>query len=120
MAALDDLRSGAIVQGIVPSQSVEIVSVDWIGEQAVNLVYRVPGGSVAETTLYRDDEHRLSVETRGHAWSFDADGALLFLSDQPMRYSTRQAASIGQSLVLLAILPLISKTSLSTECHRIK
>ncbi|MFZ4382009.1 MAG: hypothetical protein ACOYO0_08605, partial [Sandarakinorhabdus sp.] len=62
MTVLEDLKNGAVVQGIIPSQPVEIVSVDWIGQQAVNLVYRVPGGSVAETTLYRDDEHRLSVE----------------------------------------------------------
>ncbi len=85
MATLDDLRSGAIVQGIIPSQPVAIVSVDWIGKQAVNLVYRVPGGSLAETTLYRDDEHRLSVETRGHAWSFDADGGLLRLVTEANR-----------------------------------
>ena len=85
MTVLEDLKNGAVVQGIVPSQPVEIVSVDWIGQQAVNLVYRVPGGSVAETTLYRDDEHRLSVETRGHAWSFDADGALLRLVTEANR-----------------------------------
>lgn len=79
MTVLEDMKNGAVVQRIIPSQPVEIVSVDWIGQQAVNLVYRVPGGSVAETTLYRDDEHRLSVETRGHAWFFNADGALLRL-----------------------------------------
>ena len=85
MATLNDLRSGAIVQGIIPGQPVEIVSVDWIGKQAVNLVYRVPGGSVAETTLYRDDEHRLSVETRARCWSFDADGAFLRLVTEANR-----------------------------------
>ena len=85
VTVLEDLKNGAVVQGIIPSQPVEIVSVDWIGQQAVNLVYRVPGGSVAETTLYRDDEHRLSVETRGHAWSFDADGALLRLVTEANR-----------------------------------
>ena len=58
MALLEDIKNGAIVQGIMPGVPVEVVSVDWIGQQAVNLVYRVPGGSVAETTLYRDDEHR--------------------------------------------------------------
>ena len=85
VTVLEDLKNGAVVQGFIPSQPVEIVSVDWIGQQAVNLVYRVPGGSVAETTLYRDDEHRLSVETRGHAWSFDADGALLRLVTEANR-----------------------------------
>jgi hypothetical protein len=85
VALLEDIKNGAIVQGIMPGVPVEVVSVDWIGQQAVNLVYRVPGGSVAETTLYRDDEHRLSLETRGHAWSFDADGALLRLVTEANR-----------------------------------
>jgi superfamily II DNA or RNA helicase len=85
VTALESLKNGAIVQGIIPNQSVEVVSVDWIGDQAVNLVYRVPGGSVAETTLYRDDQHRLSVEVGGRAWSFDADGALLRLVTEANR-----------------------------------
>lgn len=54
MAALEEIRNGAVVQGIIPVQPVEVVSVEWIGQQAINLVYRVQGGGVAETTLYRD------------------------------------------------------------------
>jgi superfamily II DNA or RNA helicase len=85
MATLEDLKCGANVQGIVPGHAAEIVSLEWIGEQAVNLIYRVPGGSVAETTLYRDDEHRLTIETAGRAWSFDGDGALLRLVTEANR-----------------------------------
>ena len=48
-------------------------------------MYRVPDGSVSETTLYRDDEHRLAVEQRGRAWSFDADGSLLRLVTEANR-----------------------------------
>jgi superfamily II DNA or RNA helicase len=82
---LEDIKNGAVVQGVIPSQPVEIVSVDWIGEQALNVVYRVPGGSVAETTLYRDDEFRLDVEEGGRAWSLDADGSLLRLVTEANR-----------------------------------
>lgn len=85
MTVLEDVRNGAVVRGIVPSQSVEVVSIDWVGEQAINVVYRAQGGSVAETTLYRDDEHRLSIEARGRVWSFDADGALLRLVTEANR-----------------------------------
>ncbi|OYQ35726.1 RNA helicase [Sandarakinorhabdus cyanobacteriorum] len=85
MTKLEDIRNGAFVAGVLPSQTVEVVSVEWIGDQAINLVYRVPGGSVAETTLYRDDEHRLDVEQRGLAWSFDADGGLLRLVTEANR-----------------------------------
>jgi superfamily II DNA or RNA helicase len=85
MTTLRDIRPGAIVHGLVPNQSAEIVAVDWIGEQAINVVYRLPSGSVAETTLYRDDEHRLSIELGGRAWSFDADGASLRLVTEANR-----------------------------------
>ena len=85
MIRLEDIKNGASIAGVVPSQTVEAVSVEWIGDQAINLVYRVPGGSVSETTLYRDDEHRLSVEQRGRAWSFDADGSLLRLVTEANR-----------------------------------
>ncbi|MFU8818003.1 MAG: DEAD/DEAH box helicase, partial [Pseudomonadales bacterium] len=85
MTKLEDIKNGAAVTGIVPNQIVEVVSVDWIGDQAINLVHRIPGGSVSETTLYRDDEHRLAIEHRGRAWSFDADGSLLRLVTEANR-----------------------------------
>ena len=59
MTTLEDVKPGAMIRGVVPGHSVPIVSVDWIGNQAVNVVYREPNGSVSETTLYRDDELRL-------------------------------------------------------------
>jgi len=82
---LEDIKNGASVAGVVPNQTVEAVSVEWIGDQAINLVYRIPGGSVSETTLYRDDEHRLVVQQRGRAWSFDADASLLRLVTEANR-----------------------------------
>ena len=85
MRKLEDIKNGAWVFGVVPNQSVEVISVEWIGNQAINLVYRTAGKGVSETTLYRDDEHRLSVEQRGRAWSFDADGGLLRLVTEANR-----------------------------------
>ena len=85
MTALEDVKPGAMIRGVVPGHSVQIVSVDWIGNQAVNLIYREPSGGVAETTLYRDDEPRLGVEARGRNWSFDGDGALLRLVTEANR-----------------------------------
>jgi superfamily II DNA or RNA helicase len=85
LTKLEEIKNGALVAGVVPGQVVEVVSVDWIGGQAINVVYRVPGGSVAETTLYRDDEFRLDVEEGGRAWSLDADGSLLRLVTEANR-----------------------------------
>jgi superfamily II DNA or RNA helicase len=85
MTALENIKNGAVVQGIVPNQFVEIISVDWIGDQAINVVYRASDRPVAETTLYRDDEHRLNIESKGRVWSFDADGSLLRLVTEANR-----------------------------------
>ena len=85
MTVLEDIKRGAMVRGVVPGQSVQIVSAEWIGNQAVNLVYRAPDGGVKETTLYRDDEQRLSIDARGRSWAFDGDGALLRLVTEANR-----------------------------------
>ena len=85
MCRLEDLKPGACVTGIAPGSAVDIISVDPIGEQAVNVVYRSPAGEPAETTLYRDDEYRLKVEEVGRMWSFDADGVMLRLVTEANR-----------------------------------
>ena len=85
MTALEDVRHGAMLRGIVARHAVQVVSVEWIGNQAVNLVYREPDGGVAETTLYRGDQQRLSIDARGRDWSFDGDGALLRLVTEANR-----------------------------------
>ena len=49
------------------------------------MVYRPSTGPIAETTLYRTDEHRVAVESSGRQWSFDGDGALLRLVTEASR-----------------------------------
>ena len=85
MVKLEDLKNGSSATGLVPGQAVTIVSTEWIGNQAINVVYRAPTGGVAETTLWRDDEHRLDLKHSGRIWSFDADGALLRLVTEANR-----------------------------------
>ena len=85
MTRLEEIRSGSRVTGIAPGAPVEVVSTEWIGNQALNVVYRAADGGVAETTLYRDDEERLRLEAKGRAWTFDADGDLLRLVTEANR-----------------------------------
>lgn len=85
MARLEEIRNGASVCGIASTQAVQILSVEWIGDQAINVVYRDLVGTVAEAVLYRDDEYRLQVEVNGRPWSFDGDGALLRLVTEANR-----------------------------------
>lgn len=85
MASLRDIKPGSYVRGISQGAVVEIVSVEWIGDQAIIVVYRSAEGNVAETTLYTDDEHQLSVESAGRNWTFDADGEALKLVTEANR-----------------------------------
>ncbi|WP_170364044.1 helicase-related protein [Ruegeria arenilitoris] len=85
MITLEDIRPGGRISGLVPGAAVEVVSIEWIGDQAINVVYRSSNGSIVETTLYRDDQHRLGLESQGRKWSFDADGALLRLTTEANR-----------------------------------
>lgn len=85
MSALEEIKPGTRVSGLTPGGSVEVVSVEWIGKQAVNIVYRPAAGPIAETTLYHDDGHRIGIESRGHQWVFDGDGALLRLVTEANR-----------------------------------
>ncbi len=84
-ARLENIKNGASVRGIASAHPVQIISVDWVGDQVINIVYRDHNGAVAEAVLYRDDEHRLEVEQHGRPWSFDADGALLRLVTEANR-----------------------------------
>ena len=84
-AKLEDVKNGASVRGVTSAQPAHVVSVDWIGDQAISVVFRDHNGTVAETVLYRDDEYRLEVEQSGRPWSFDADGELLRLVTEANR-----------------------------------
>ena len=79
MAKLEDIKNGSRISGIVANLLVEIVSVEWVGQQAINVVYRNPAAGIAETTLYRDDEAWITIEQFDRAWSFDANSAALRL-----------------------------------------
>jgi len=71
---LEDLQPGASIRGLLPNGAVSVVSVQWHGSDALTLVYRDPGGRVAEEILYRHDEPRLELVEEGRPFSFDADG----------------------------------------------
>lgn len=85
MTKVADIRSGARSSRIMPRQPVGVVSVDQIGNRALNLARRISGGTVSETTLYLDEEHRPNVGQSGRAWTFNGDGMLLRLATEANR-----------------------------------
>lgn len=85
MARLEDLKEGASVTGVLPSQTVTVIARQWHGEAVVTLIYKDNAGGLGQKLLYRHDESDLQVLTQGRPWSFDADGALLRLVSEAQR-----------------------------------
>jgi len=85
MAALEDLKPGAIVKGILPNTQVTVVSAQWFGSEAVELTYKDPAGRPGTELLYRDREPTLELVEAGRPWSFDGDGGLYRLASEAYR-----------------------------------
>ena len=85
MAALEDLREGASVRGIVSDSLATVVSVKWFGSTALEITFRDARGVIGQQLLYRDSEPRLEVVTEGRPWSFDGDGARFRLVSEAQR-----------------------------------
>src|ERR1700719_179315 len=85
MSKLEDLRPYASVHGILPNSLVSVVSVQWFGDEALELTYKDPAGTVANELLYRHDEPRVELVEEGRPWSFDGDGAQFRLVSEALR-----------------------------------
>lgn len=48
-ARLEEIKNGASVRGVASAQPVHVLSVDWIGDQAINVVFRDHNGTVSST-----------------------------------------------------------------------
>ena len=87
MLKLEDLAKDAQVAGLVPGEIVRVVNVDQLGPNARLVAYRNAAGKLDEQTLFRTDEHRLSLAEAGRAWAFDADPAAFKLGLEAYRIS---------------------------------
>ena len=82
---LEDLQPERTIRGICPAGTATVVRVEWHGSHALTLLYRTASGNVYERLLYREDEERIEIVSRGRPWSFDADGALYRLAAEAQR-----------------------------------
>ncbi len=81
---LEYLKPNASVLGIVPNQAVKIISVEPIGNDTVNLVYRDAANKLDERMLLRQDEANIKVAPE-QIWSFNGDGADFRLATEAYR-----------------------------------
>jgi SNF2 family DNA or RNA helicase len=85
MIKLEQFQPGSVVRGVLPDVLVVIVSVQWHGSEAMELVYKTPTGKLGSELLYRHDEPRLELVEQGRPWGFDGDGALFRLVSEAQR-----------------------------------
>jgi superfamily II DNA or RNA helicase len=74
MARLEELTADAEVKGIVPGQTVRVVSARFVGS-ALAVVFKDARGQTREELIFRDREPQLEVTAAGLPWNFDADPA---------------------------------------------
>lgn len=87
MLKLEEIRKDAQLEGFVPGQVVRVINVEEIGPHARLVAYRDAEGKLGEQTIFRTDEHRLTIATAGRAWAFDADPATFKLGLEAYRIS---------------------------------
>ena len=69
MARLEDLTTGNRATGLTASGTATVESAQWIGEQALKVIFRDGDGQLSERLLYRDDEPSLDLVELGRPWS---------------------------------------------------
>lgn len=69
MMRLEELQKGLSVEGLSPSGTAEIISVDWLSDQQLEVTFRTAKG-LDQRILIRDDQERLSPATASTPFSF--------------------------------------------------
>ncbi|MFL5329182.1 MAG: helicase-related protein [Gemmataceae bacterium] len=75
MLRLSELKSGQSIMGLEPAVVTTVVAVVPIADGAVQLVYKMPNGSLKERMIGVSDEENISLATAERPWAFDGDGA---------------------------------------------
>jgi len=82
---LEDLTAGMALTGLEPTAVAMVVAVVPYGDDAVQVIYRTPGGDIRERMLGRADEALIALATEERPWAFDGDGAHFTLAVEAKR-----------------------------------
>lgn len=106
MIRLEDLNTGTRVTGLSGSGVATIEIVQWIGHQALKVIFRDTSGHLGERLIYRDDEPSLNLVETGRPWSFDGDGALFRLASEAHRINLAWLFDPYVAITTSIIMPL--------------
>ncbi|MCU0655057.1 MAG: DUF3883 domain-containing protein [Polyangiaceae bacterium] len=85
MIALEDIKPGVNLEGVVPGLIVTVAAVTPIGAGALQIFYRLPDGAFHERLLGSADLEKIGVASATRPWSFDGDGAAFQLAVEARR-----------------------------------
>jgi SNF2 family DNA or RNA helicase len=82
---LAQLKPGLALVGLEPDLVSTVVAVVPIAESTVQVIYRLPDGTIKERLLSAADEASISPATSERPWAFDGDGAAFQLACEAKR-----------------------------------
>lgn len=90
------------MRGQAGSETAEVVSASWFGEQALDGVFRV-NGRVDQWIVFRSDEEDFELAESGRALSFDGtqqitDVCCEMLPRQPLRFLLAEDPGAGKTI----------------------
>jgi superfamily II DNA or RNA helicase len=85
MLHLQDIKKDSIVEGIVAGDTVKVIAIEPVGDDALTIVYKDNDGTIDERMLFRADESSLSLVEKGRPWSFDGNGSDFKLAAEAYR-----------------------------------
>ena len=89
MGKLEDLKPGAVVEGILSNSIITVVNVQWFRDgpsEAVELTFKDANGNVDDQiVLDRSDEQKFQIVENRYPWSFDAEPSLFKLAFEARR-----------------------------------
>jgi hypothetical protein len=65
MTALEDIKPGCSIRGVLLGGVITVVSVRWFDSEAIELTYKVESGKLGNELLYRDRATDLEIVEEG-------------------------------------------------------
>src|SRR5262249_54752864 len=82
---LEEINVGFNLAGVEPTHLLTVVAIVSHGDDALQLIYRLPDGAIKERLLGRADEPSISLAVTERPFSFDGDGAAFQLTCEAKR-----------------------------------
>lgn len=71
---LEEVNPGLRIDGLIPTETITVVAVQWHGHNALELTYKTTSGWLGQQVVYRQDQEKLIISQSG-ARAFDANAS---------------------------------------------